>query len=93
MLNKHFGKVIATVLIALLSAIGGLAGLALGAGGTQLLHLILPALPVHTPVLYVIIAGALAISIGIAQRVSYRQITQPAWLQSRPCVQNMQGTR
>jgi putative ABC transport system permease protein len=50
---------------AVLSAIGGTAGLVLGAGGAQLLHLALPALPVHTPVLYVAIAEVLAIAIGV----------------------------
>ncbi|UCE90200.1 MAG: ABC transporter permease [Pseudomonadota bacterium] len=50
---------------AVLSAIGGTAGLVLGAGGAQLLHLALPALPVHTPLAYIAIAEILAISIGL----------------------------
>jgi putative ABC transport system permease protein len=48
-----------------LSAIGGLAGLILGIGIAQLLHFALPALPVHTPVLYVILAEAIAVIIGL----------------------------
>ncbi|MDH3647204.1 MAG: ABC transporter permease [Gammaproteobacteria bacterium] len=49
----------------LLSAIGGVAGLVLGAGGAFLLHVVLPALPVHTPVEFVVIAEAVAIVIGL----------------------------
>lgn len=49
----------------ILAAIGGLAGLILGIGGAQLLHLLIPALPVHTPWSYVFLAEAVAIIIGI----------------------------
>jgi putative ABC transport system permease protein len=52
-----------------LAAVGGLSGLALGVGIAQLLHLALPALPVHTPVLYVVLAEAIAIVIGLAAGV------------------------
>jgi putative ABC transport system permease protein len=48
-----------------LAAIGGFSGLVLGIGIAQLLHLILPALPVHTPVLYVVLAEAVAVVIGL----------------------------
>lgn len=48
-----------------LSALGGLSGLALGIGLAQLLHLFLPALPVHTPMIYVILAEAIAVMIGL----------------------------
>jgi putative ABC transport system permease protein len=48
-----------------LSAIGGIAGLILGIGIAQILHLALPALPVHTPVIYVILAEAIAVIIGL----------------------------
>ena len=48
-----------------LSAIGGLAGLILGIGIGQLLHLALPALPVHTPWIFVVLAETIAISIGL----------------------------
>jgi putative ABC transport system permease protein len=48
-----------------LAAVGGLSGLVLGIGIAQLLHLALPALPVHTPMLYVILAETIAIVIGL----------------------------
>jgi len=48
-----------------LAAAGGMAGLVLGAGGAQLLHFMVPALPVHTPWSYVLLAEGLAISIGL----------------------------
>ena len=48
-----------------LSAAGGLAGLALGVGGAQLLHAAVPALPVHTPWSYVLLAEALAGLLGL----------------------------
>jgi putative ABC transport system permease protein len=48
-----------------LAAIGGLSGLVLGIGIARLLHFALPALPVHTPVLYVVLAEVIAIVIGL----------------------------
>lgn len=48
-----------------LSAIGGLVGLVFGIGMGQLLHFFIPALPVHTPWSYVILAETIAISIGL----------------------------
>ena len=48
-----------------LAAIGGLSGLALGIGIAQLLHFALPALPVHTPMLYVVLAEVIAVMIGL----------------------------
>ena len=53
----------------ILSAIGGFFGLLLGIGGAQLLHFLIPALPVHTPWTYVFIAEAIAILIGIVAGV------------------------
>ena len=50
---------------AVLAAIGGVAGLVLGVGGAWLLHLAVPALPVHTPLLYVLLAEAVAVIIGL----------------------------
>ena len=52
-----------------LAAIGGLSGLVLGVGIAQLLHLALPALPVHTPMLYIGLAEAIAVVIGLAAGV------------------------
>jgi putative ABC transport system permease protein len=48
-----------------LAAVGGLSGLVLGIGIAQLLHFALPALPVHTPVHYVLLAEAIAVVIGL----------------------------
>lgn len=48
-----------------LAGIGGFAGLILGVGGAQLLTTVIPALPVHTPISYVLLAEALAIVIGM----------------------------
>ena len=52
-----------------LSALGGVAGLVVGIGLAQLLHLLLPALPVHTPLQFVLLAEALAVVIGLAAGV------------------------
>jgi len=52
-----------------LSAIGGITGLVLGTGGAQLLHVALPALPVHTTWTYVAIAEILAVAIGLGAGV------------------------
>lgn len=48
-----------------LSAVGGACGLLLGIGIAQLLHAILPAMPVHTPWTFVLLAEGLAIVIGL----------------------------
>jgi putative ABC transport system permease protein len=48
-----------------LSALGGIVGLALGIGLAQLIHLALPALPVHTPLSFVLLAEGIAIAIGL----------------------------
>jgi putative ABC transport system permease protein len=48
-----------------LSALGGLIGLVLGVGLAQLLHLAVPALPVHTPWSFVVLAEVVAIVIGL----------------------------
>ena len=52
-----------------LAAIGGLAGLLLGIGTAWLLHAVIPALPVHTPVRFVILAETLSLLIGLAAGV------------------------
>ena len=48
-----------------LAAIGGVSGLALGIGTAQLLHVALPALPVRTPLLFVVLAEGIAVLIGL----------------------------
>ncbi|HJU70794.1 MAG TPA: ABC transporter permease [Paucimonas sp.] len=48
-----------------LSAVGGIMGLVLGIGLAQLIHLAVPALPVHTPIIFVILAESIAIGIGL----------------------------
>lgn len=48
-----------------LSALGGVIGLALGIGLAQLIHLAVPALPVHTPITFVVLAEVIAIVIGL----------------------------
>jgi putative ABC transport system permease protein len=53
----------------LLSALGGLAGLALGVGIAQGAHLLFPGLPVHTPWLFAALAELSAITIGLVAGV------------------------
>ncbi len=48
-----------------LSALGGLVGLLLGFGLAQLIHLLVPALPVKTPITFVIMAEIIAVAIGL----------------------------
>jgi putative ABC transport system permease protein len=48
-----------------LSALGGIMGLLLGIGLAQLIHLLLPALPVHTPLTFVLLAEGVAVLIGL----------------------------
>ncbi len=48
-----------------LSALGGLMGLALGFGLAQVIHLAVPALPVHTPMSFVLLAEGIAVVIGL----------------------------
>ena len=50
---------------ALLAAVGGAAGLALGFGLAQLLHAVFAALPVHTPWSYALMAEFVAVTIGL----------------------------
>jgi len=52
-----------------LSAVGGLAGLVAGIGIGQLLSFAIPALPVHTPITFVILAESIAVIIGLAAGV------------------------
>jgi putative ABC transport system permease protein len=48
-----------------LSALGGVMGLLLGIGLAQLIHFVVPALPVHTPITFVVLAEGIAIVIGL----------------------------
>ncbi|BAO29956.1 ABC transporter permease [Sulfuritalea hydrogenivorans] len=52
-----------------LAAIGGLVGLLLGVGLAQTISFFVPALPVHTPLSFVLLAEALAAAIGLAAGV------------------------
>jgi putative ABC transport system permease protein len=52
-----------------LAALGGLGGLLIGIGISRVLHLFVPALPVHTPVLFVFVAEGVAIVIGLVSGV------------------------
>lgn len=52
-----------------LSALGGIFGLLLGVGLAQLIHWLVPALPVHTPLSFVLLAESIAIAIGLAAGV------------------------
>jgi putative ABC transport system permease protein len=52
-----------------LAAIGGAVGLVLGIGLAQLIGLFLPALPVHTPLSFVVLAEVLAAAIGLGAGV------------------------
>ena len=52
-----------------LAAIGGLVGLLLGVGLAQVIQFFIPALPVHTPLSFVLLAEALAMAIGLAAGV------------------------
>ncbi|OOY42090.1 peptide ABC transporter permease, partial [Solemya velum gill symbiont] len=54
----------------LLSATGGFAGLVIGAGGAALLGLAIPALPVHTPWYFVLLAELMAVVIGVIAGVA-----------------------
>ncbi len=50
---------------ALLAATGGLAGLGMGFGIAQALHVIVPAMPVRTPPLFAVLAECTAVAIGL----------------------------
>ena len=51
---------------ALISTLGGILGVTAGLGVAQLLHLYVPALPVHTPMLYVALALIVSLGVGLA---------------------------
>jgi putative ABC transport system permease protein len=52
-----------------LAALGGMSGLALGIGLAHFLRFAFPALPVHTPWVFVVLAEAIAVVIGLAAGV------------------------
>jgi len=52
-----------------LAALGGVFGLVLGVGLAQVIHAAVPALPVHTPILYAVLAIALSAVIGLTAGV------------------------
>jgi putative ABC transport system permease protein len=54
---------------AVLGALGGLLGLVLGIGLAQMLRFAVPALPVHTPLSFALLAEVLAMVIGLAAGV------------------------
>ncbi len=54
---------------ALLAVLGGTAGLLLGWGIALALHLVLPALPLHTPWSYAVLAELVALAVGLAAGV------------------------
>ncbi len=70
-LGAHRGQILGLFLgeATILAAIGGFSGLVFGLGSAQLLNLLLPALPVHTPWLYVLLAEVSAILIGLGAGV------------------------
>lgn len=54
----------------MLSALGGVMGLAVGIGIAQAVHFFAPSFPVHTPWLFVFLAEFTAVSIGLAAGVA-----------------------
>lgn len=52
-----------------LAAVGGLSGLLLGIGIAWLLHWAMPALPVHTPLTYIVMSELIAVIIGLLSGV------------------------
>jgi luciferase family oxidoreductase group 1 len=70
-----------------LAAIGGAVGLILGIGLAQLIGLFLPALPVHTPLSFVVLAEVLAAAIGLAPGCCRRGAPRCS-IRSRRCARN-----
>jgi putative ABC transport system permease protein len=54
----------------MLSALGGIMGLVVGIGIAQAVHFFAPLFPVHTPLLFVLLAEFTAVSIGLAAGVA-----------------------
>ena len=53
-----------------LAGLGGLAGLALGAGGAWLIQMVVPGLPTHVSLFYILVAELVAVAIGLAAGVA-----------------------
>ena len=70
-LGAESGQVLALFLAeaVALGTAGGLAGLAAGISGAWLLSVLVPALPVHVPWIYVLLAEAVAVLVGLAAGV------------------------
>ena len=54
---------------ALISTLGGIMGLATGFGIAQLVHALVPSLPVHTPMVYVVLALVISIGVGLVSGI------------------------
>ena len=54
---------------AMLSLIGGVIGIAMGMGLARLIRIVVPGLPIHTPLPYVIAALAVSVIVGLASGV------------------------
>ncbi len=54
---------------AAISCVGGGLGLAVGFGLAQLLHAVIPALPVHTPLLYALLALLVSLVVGLVSGI------------------------
>jgi len=50
---------------AMISGIGGILGLTVGFGLSQLIHALVPGLPVHTPLLFVVLAIGVSLTVGL----------------------------
>ena len=66
-LGAERGQVLGLFLVeaVVLAALGGLAGLVVGAGGARLLGAMVPGLPVHTPWEFALAAEVLAVLVGV----------------------------
>ena len=64
-IERHRIMVLFAIEATLLGVFGGIAGVLLGAGGAWLLEILVPKLPTHTPIAYVVLAELLAAVIGL----------------------------
>ncbi|MCZ6778855.1 MAG: ABC transporter permease [Acidobacteria bacterium] len=70
-LGARRGQILGFFLVeaSLLSTVGGVIGVAAGMGGALILRALLPGLPVHTPMGYVVAAVMLSLVVGLASSV------------------------